>query len=121
MSSVIRREKRKCRHRHIRKKVRGTIERPRLSIFRSAKHFYAQVIDDISGQTIACVSTLDKEFRDRKIKSSTREGAQVLGEILAQRCLKNNVKQLAFDRGGFKYHGRVAAFADSIREKSIEM
>jgi len=111
---------RQRRHRRVRKKVAGTVERPRLNVFRSLKHIYAQVIDDDRGHTLVAASTLDPELRG-KLKGLTKtEQAKLVGELLAERALARGVKRVVFDRGGFKYHGRVKALAEGSREAGLE-
>jgi large subunit ribosomal protein L18 len=111
---------RRRRHRRVRKRVVGTSERPRLNVFRSLKHIYAQVIDDVRGHTLAAASTLDPELRD-KVKGLTKtEQAKLVGELLAKRALEHGVKKVAFDRGGYKYHGRVKSLAEAAQEGGLE-
>jgi len=113
------RRKHMQRRRRIRHRVSGTPERPRLSVFRSARHTYAQVIDDSSGRVLAAASTIDKEIRDSIKKVNKSEAAEKVGEILAERCAKNEVKKVVFDRNGFTYHGRLAKLAHGAREKGL--
>jgi len=111
---------RQRRHRRVRKKAVGTAERPRLNVFRSLKHIYAQVIDDDRGHTLATASTLDPEL-DGKLKGLTKtDQARLVGKLLAERALAKGVKRVAFDRGGYKYHGRVKALAESSRQAGLE-
>jgi len=105
------------RKKHIRKKVHGTLERPRLCVFRSARHIYAQVIDDESGRTLASASSLCTEI---SISGGNRDGAKAVGTLLAERAASVNVKQVVLDRNGYKYHGRVAALADAARAAGLE-
>ncbi len=114
------REARLRRKLRIRKKVFGTPDRPRLSVYRSLKHIYAQIIDDTRGRTLVAASTLDKEFKEKGVKSSTVEGARVVGQILARRALEKGIRKVVFDRNGFKYHGRVKALAEGARESGLE-
>jgi len=107
------------RKKHIRKVVRGTPERPRLTIFRSAKHIYAQVIDDESGRTIASASSL-KVTLDEGANGGNREGAVAVGKAVAEAAKSNNVEAVVFDRNGYLYHGRVAALADAAREAGLK-
>ena len=107
--------KRKLR---IRKNILGNKECPRLSVFKSTKHLYAQLIDDIAGQTLASSSTLDKELKG-KVKASL-EGAKLVGKLLAQRALKKGIKKVVFDRNGFRYHGQLKALADVAREAGLK-
>jgi large subunit ribosomal protein L18 len=92
----------------------------RLSVFRSSKNIYAQIIDDIKGATIASASTLDKEVRANITKSSDIEAAKYVGKVVAERAVKNGVSEVVFDRGGYAYHGRVKALADSAREAGLK-
>jgi large subunit ribosomal protein L18 len=111
---------RKRRHRRVRKQVIGTSQRPRFNVFRSLKHIYAQVIDDTRGHTLAAVSTLDPALRE-KVKDLTKtEQAKLVGGLLAKRALERGVKEVAFDRGGYKYHGRVKSLAEAAREGGLE-
>jgi len=105
------------RKRHIRKKVHGTPERPRLCVFRSAKHIYVQIIDDEHGRTLASASSLEKEFGD---KGGNRTGAQTIGKLIAERAKAANISQVVFDRNGYLYHGRIAALADAAREAGLD-
>jgi large subunit ribosomal protein L18 len=106
------------RRKGIRKRLSGTPERPRLSVFRGNKEMNAQVIDDVKGVTIASASTLDKEFKGRGKRNKT-EAAGALGAEIAKRAVEKGVSQVVFDRGGYKYHGRVKALADSARENGL--
>ena len=107
---------RKRVHLRIRKKVQGTAERPRLAVFRSAKHIYAQAIDDATGRTIASAASVEKETSG----GGNIKGAQEVGKRIAERCREKGIKSVVFDRGGFKYHGRVKALADAAREAGLE-
>lgn len=109
--------KRKHRQYRLRFKVRGTADRPRLSIFRSARHMYAQVIDDDSGRTLAAASTIEKEMRD--FSGKKRDAAAKVGEMVAHRALEAGVRKLVFDRNGFNYHGRVAAVSKAAHELGL--
>jgi len=111
---------RQGRHRRIRKRVFGTPARPRLNVFRSLKHIAAQVIDDERGHTLVAVSTLDPALRSRLAGLKKTEQARLVGEVLAERALGQNIKQVVFDRGGYLYHGRVRALADGAREGGLE-
>ena len=97
----------------------GTAERPRLNVFRSSKHIYAQVIDDDKGHTLAAASTLDPELRGKLDGLTKTEQAKLVGEFVAERVLAKGVKQVVFDRGGYKYHGRVKALAEGSREAGL--
>ena len=105
-------------------RVRHTLKRkahgrPRLSVFRSSKHIYAQVIDDDAGRTVVAASTLDKDLRGALKKGSDLEAAQAVGKLVAERALKAGVTNVVFDRGGYIYHGRVKALADAAREAGL--
>jgi len=106
---------RKIRHTRIRKKIKGTEERPRLCIFRSTKHIYVQVIDDISGNTLVSASTLDAEFKADGSYGGNIEAAKAVGSLIAKRSAEAGITTVVFDRGGYLYHGRVAALADAAR------
>jgi large subunit ribosomal protein L18 len=106
------------RKRRIRKKVFGTAERPRLCVFKSDKHFLGQLVDDLLGNTLLFVSSMDKQFKGQK-GMATLSGAGKVGVLLAERALSKGIKKVVFDRGGFAFHGRVKAFADAAREKGL--
>ena len=123
MGESNRREARLRRHRRVRKHVVGTAERPRLNVFRSLRHIYAQVIDDSrepSGHTLAAASTIDPGVAAQIQGLTKTEQARVVGKVVAERALKQGIKQVVFDRGGYKYHGRVKALADAAREGGLE-
>lgn len=103
----------------IRKKISGTTERPRMSVYRSNKHIYVQVIDDGSGQTLASASTLSKELAG-KLDGNKRDAARKVGELAAQKCAAANIGQVVFDRNGFLYTGRIAALADGARAGGLQ-
>ncbi len=109
----------KRRHRRIRKKVNGTPERPRLAVFRSNQHIYAQVIDDVAQHTLAAASTLEPELRATLSSSSTCEASAAVGKLVAQRAVAKGIEQVVFDRGGNLYHGRVKSLADAAREGGL--
>ncbi len=111
---------RKRRHRRVRKKVVGTAERPRLNVFRSLKHIYAQVIDDDKGHTLVAASTLDPELREKLDGLTKTEQAELVGRLVAERALARGIKKVVFDRGGYKYHGRVKALAEGSRKAGLE-
>ncbi len=108
------------RHRRVRKEIVGTSERPRLNVFRSLQHIYAQVIDDSVGHTLVSASTLDGEIRDRCAGLKKSEAAKIVGQVLAERALAGGVSQVVFDRGGYQYHGRVKALAEAAREAGLQ-
>jgi len=107
------------RHRRVRARVQGTPERPRLNVFRSLTNIYAQVIDDVSGHTLASASTIDKEIVAQLEGKTKRESAKIVGQALAQRAKAAGVNAVVFDRGGYQYHGRVAALAEGAREGGL--
>jgi len=107
------------RHLRVRKKINGTTARPRLSVFRSSKHMYAQLIDDVNGVTIAAASTMDKELTDIG-NGGNVEAAKKVGELIATRAKAKGVSEVVFDRGGYLYHGRIQALADAAREAGLE-
>jgi len=112
--------RRQQRHKRIRDKVQGSAERPRLAVFRSARHIYAQAIDDLTGRTLASASTLDKEIKpDLSAYPGNREAAKTVGKAIAERLVKLGIEQVVFDRGGNRYHGRVQALAESAREAGL--
>jgi len=111
---------RQKRHLRVRKKINGTQERPRLNIFRSSKHMYAQLIDDLNGVTIASASTQDKELKGQIENGGNTEAAQKVGALVAQRAKEKGISKVVFDRGGYLYHGRVQALADAAREAGLE-
>ena len=113
-------EARGKRKQRIRKKVSGTPERPRLSVFRSAKHIYAQVVDDTLGITIAQVSTLSKDLRGDAGDKAKTDAAKIIGTAIAKACKEKGVDKVVFDRNGFIYHGRVKALADAAREAGLD-
>ena len=109
---------RKRRHHRVRKNVRGTAARPRLAVFRSSKHLYAQVIDDTAGRTIASASTMEADVRSGS--TATVDAAKSVGKRVGERAKAAGVSAVVFDRGGFRYHGRVAGAADGAREAGLE-
>ncbi len=120
MAVLTKKESREKRQRRIRKNMTGTAERPRLAIFRSAKHIYAQVIDDVSGRTIASASTLSKDLRGGLGDGNKTDAAKKVGALVAEQCKSKDVTKVVFDRGGFLYHGRVKALADAAREGGLD-
>ncbi len=107
-------------HQRIRGRMHGTAERPRLAVFRSLHHIYAQVIDDEKGRTLASFSSVAKEARADLKGGGNLSSAKTIGQKLAERLKEKGIKKIVFDRGGFKYHGRIKALADALREKGIE-
>ncbi|REK62839.1 MULTISPECIES: 50S ribosomal protein L18 [Cohnella] len=108
------------RHLRVRKKISGTAERPRLSVFRSSKHIYAQLIDDVKGVTLASASTLDKELASQIKNGGNVESAAKVGELIAKRAKEKGYERVVFDRGGYLYHGRIQALADAAREAGLQ-
>ena len=115
------RERRERAHQRLRQRVRGTAERPRLSVYKSVKYFYAQVIDDDRGVTLAQASSADPEIRQRITGSaSNKDAAKVVGELVAERAKEKGIEKVVFDRGGYIYHGNVKILADAAREKGLQ-
>ena len=114
------------RHRiklRLRKRMTGTVERPRLTVFRSLAHIYVQVIDDMSGKTLVAASSIEPSVKgalNAKARGSNRAGAQAIGKLVAERALAKGIKQVVFDRNGFLYHGRIRAVAEAAREAGLE-
>ena len=111
---------RQRRKRRVRGKVNGTAERPRLTVFRSNKNIYAQIIDDTTGRTLAAASTLDKDVKAKVKNGATAEAAAAIGKLIAERGSKAGVGEVVFDRGAYIYHGRVKALADAAREGGLQ-
>lgn len=109
---------RKKRHARVRAKLSGTAARPRLNVFRSNKHIYAQVIDDMSGVTLASASTKEKDFNLES--TSNVDAAKAIGELVAKRAVEKGITSVVFDRGGYLYHGRIQALADAARENGLQ-
>ena len=114
---IVGRERRKLR---IRKTVNDSTERPRLSVFRSARHIYAQVVDDVSGSTLAYASTLSKDLRGMLENDNKVEAAKKVGALIAKICKSKKIDRVVFDRNGYRYHGRVSALAQAAREAGLE-
>ena len=108
------------RHRRVRKKVRGVPDRPRLAVFRSNRHMVAQVVDDVSGRTLATASTLEAGLRSAG-GGGNRDAAATVGRLVAERARAAGIEKVVFDRGGYLYHGRVAAVADAAREAGLKL
>ena len=108
------------RQRHVRKKLFGTTERPRLCIFRSSKHIYAQVINDATGSTLASASTLDPEIKGQAAYGGNKAAATLVGKAVAERAKQAGIDKICFDRRSYKYHGRVQALADAAREAGLQ-
>lgn len=120
MAKINRRKARIRRHKRVRKNLAGTPERPRLAVFRSLTDIYAQVIDDEAGTTLVSASSIDKELRKQMSGKTKTEQARLVGEAVAERAKKKGITTVVFDRGGFKYIGRVAALAEGARESGLE-
>ncbi|GIL08694.1 MAG: 50S ribosomal protein L18 [Chloroflexota bacterium] len=111
---------RKQRQRRVRARVSGTAQRPRLNIFRSLTNIYAQVIDDSQGHTVVSASTLDKEVAAQATGKTKLEAARIVGKVVGERAKQAGIEKVVFDRGGFRYHGRVAAVAEGAREAGLD-
>ncbi len=120
MSTKTRQDIRQRLHDRIRKKLRGTPERPRLAVFRSQGHIYAQVIDDDAGRTLCAASSLDKDLRAKAKRGGNVASAKEVGSLIASRAREKGVAAVVFDRGGFLYHGRIKALADAAREAGLK-
>jgi len=120
MGTITPREARIRRHIRVRAKVTGTPDRPRLSVFRSLSHIYAQVIDDSKGNTLVTASTTDAEVKSGLNKKNKAGEAEVVGTALAKRALEKGIKEVVFDRGGYRYHGRVKALAEAARKAGLK-
>jgi large subunit ribosomal protein L18 len=110
---------RRIRHKRVRDRIRGTTDRPRLCVFRSLNHIYAQVVDDSKGQTVACASTLEPEIMAEVDGKAKAARAELVGSLVARRALSKGIAQVVFDRGGYKYHGRVKALAEAARQGGL--
>lgn len=119
MAKLSRNEARLQRHERVRKKISGTPERPRMNVFRSLSEIYVQVIDDQSGRTLVSASTIDRELREKVAGLTKTEQAKMVGKLVAERALQKGIKTVVFDRGGFRYIGRVKALADAAREAGL--
>jgi large subunit ribosomal protein L18 len=115
-----RKEALKARHNRVRRKISGTAERPRLAVFRSNQHIYAQLIDDIGQQTLVAASTVESEVKGKVESGATCTASEAVGTLIAQRALKQGIETVVFDRGGNLYHGRVKALADAARSAGLE-
>jgi large subunit ribosomal protein L18 len=120
MSSLSRKQQTQKRHHRLRRQLSGTAARPRLAVFRSNNHIYAQVIDDDAQATLCAASTLDKDLRASLKIGSTCDASVAVGELVAKRALAKGIQQVVFDRGGNLYHGRVKALADAAREAGLQ-
>ena len=121
MSTLSRKQQTQKRHRRLRRHLSGSSQRPRLAVFRSNNHIYAQIIDDLAQNTLCAASTLDKDLRTTlKVTGSTCAASTAVGELVAQRALAKGINQVVFDRGGNLYHGRIKALADAAREAGLK-
>lgn len=119
VSKKSRAEARVNKHRRLRNRVSGTPERPRLAVFRSNNHMYAQIIDDTAGNTLVAASTLDKDIKDAVEKTNNKDAAAQVGTAIAKKALEKGITTVVFDRGGYIYHGKVQALADAAREAGL--
>ena len=121
MLDVSKRERSRLRRHHrVRLRVYGTPDRPRLNVYRSNTHLYAQVIDDTTGKTLVSASTLDKEIKGKLKSGANMSAAAAVGRLVADRALKANLRSVVFDRGGYRFHGRIKALAEASREKGLK-
>jgi large subunit ribosomal protein L18 len=115
-----RNQERQKRHMRVRAKVYGTPERPRLNVYRSNCHIYAQIINDEEGHTLVSASTLDKELKDKLSSTSNKEAARLVGELIGKRAVERGISKVVFDRGGYQYHGKIKELAEGAREAGLE-
>jgi large subunit ribosomal protein L18 len=120
LNKPVRNEARLKRHMRARVKIYGTAERPRLNVYRSEKHIYAQLVNDDTGRTLAAASTIDKELKETVTVGSNKEAAKAVGTLIAKRAAEAGLKKVVFDRGGYIYHGRVKELAEAAREGGLE-
>jgi large subunit ribosomal protein L18 len=120
MGEIDRRKARLRRHKRVRKRVVGTKDKPRMNVFRSLAHIYVQVIDDVRGETLVSSSTIDREVEPKLKGLNKTERAGVVGKVLAERAKSKGITRVVFDRGGYKYHGRVKALAEAAREAGLK-
>lgn len=120
MATINRRAAREKRRRRIRSKINGSAQRPRLNVFRSNQHIYAQVIDDVRKHTLVAASTMDADLRPQLSDNTKVEEAKLVGRLIAERAQAAGIKQVVFDRGGYLYHGRIKALADAAREAGLD-
>ncbi|MBL0717313.1 MAG: 50S ribosomal protein L18 [Desulfosarcina sp.] len=116
----LKKQMRLKRKKRVRKTLKGTSERPRLSVFRSAEHIYAQIIDDTCGRTLVAASSLERETRDKPDFENKTAMARYVGKLIGERALENGLKKIVFDRNGFLYHGRVKAVSEGARESGLD-
>ena len=120
MAKASRNERRLKRHERVRKNVYGTPEKPRLCVYRSNKNISAQIIDDVNGNTLVAASSLDKELKGTIAYGGNKEAAKIVGKAIGERAVAKGIKEVAFDRGGYLYHGRVKELADGAREAGLD-
>lgn len=120
IKQIDRNEVRIRKHERVRKKIHGTSERPRLCVFRSLKHIYAQIIDDTKGVTLVAASTLDEALKGKLPSTGNKEAAREVGKLIGKKALEKGIKKVVFDRGGYLYHGRVKELAEGAREAGLE-
>lgn len=120
MANTTARLARQRRHSRVRKRVKGTAERPRLCVFKSLNHIYAQLIDDSKGITLVAASDLDTDVKGKMAEKKKSEYAEIVGSLAAERALSKGIKKVIFDRGGFKYHGRIKILAEAARKAGLE-
>ena len=120
VSKKSKNEIREKKHRRLRNRFSGTAERPRLAVFRSNNHMYAQIIDDTVGNTLVSASTLQKDVKANLEKTNNVDAAAYLGKVIAETALEKGIKDVVFDRGGFIYHGKIKALADAAREAGLD-
>lgn len=121
IKKIDRNEIRKSRHQRIRNHVSGTAERPRLDVYRSLKHIYVQVIDDVAAKTLAAASTVEAEIKAQVEGKTKKEAAKIVGEVAAKRAMEKGISEVVFDRGGYVYTGRVAEVADGARSAGLKL
>ena len=119
-NKVNKNENRLARHKRVRKKISGTPERPRLSVYKSAKNIYAQLIDDINRTTLVAASTIDKEIDLGGVYGGNKDAAKKVGELIAKKAVAKGISEVVFDRGGYLYHGRVKELAEAAREAGLK-
>ena len=119
-NKVNKNENRLARHKRVRKKISGTAERPRLSVYKSAKNIYAQLIDDINRTTLVAASTIDKEIDLGGVYGGNKDAAKKVGELIAKKAVAKGISEVVFDRGGYVYHGRVRELAEAAREAGLK-
>jgi len=120
MSKVTRQDRRVRKHERVRKSVEGSSERPRLNVFRSSKHIYAQIVDDVKGHTLVAASSLSKELDGQFKTGANKPAARAVGKLIAQKAIEAKLDKVVFDRGGYVYHGRIKELAEGAREGGLK-